>query len=238
MRVRNLNGILAMLAAALVLTPLVARAGVFPQPLCENLPEVSPQVKNWVAQVAPELAQVRVREMPEQTVLEVFRRAVAARWGGIDVLTDGVFREPCTFHFSREGLRALGAAFEMMDLPTALRGRDMNGQVFEMAAMLVGRGKLLAFYDRDEIVYRNETVHRDFKLASRVEFDTPANGVLENIHGLCVKVWLVGCLRVHSMVKDGETVEVRAGALTSEVPLKPIRARDEAGPAAFERPSE
>ena len=217
-----------MIATALVLAALVARAGVFPEPLCENLPEVSPQVKAWVGQVAPELAQVPVRELPEKTALDVFRRAVAANWGGIDVLTDGVFREPCTFHFSREGLRALGAAFKMDDLPTALRGQDANGQDFEMAAMLVGRGKLLAFYDRDGIVYRNESIHRDFGLASRVEFDTPASGVLENIHGLCVKVWLLGCVRVRSMVKDGATVEVRAGALTSTVPLKPIKALREA----------
>jgi hypothetical protein len=218
-----------MIPTALVIAALVVRAEVFPDPLCESLPEVSPQVKTWVAQVAPELAQVRVREMPEKTAVEVFRRAVALRWGGIDVLTDGVFRESCTFHFSREGLRAIGAAFEM-DLPTAIRGQDTNGQDFEMAAMLVGRGKLLVFYDRDGIVYRNETIHRDFGLASRVEFDTPANGVLENIHGLCVKVWLLGCVRVRSMVKDGETVEVRAGALSAKSPLKPIRSRGEAGP--------
>ena len=218
-----------MIGTALVLAAFVARAGVFPEALCENLPEVSPQVKTWVAQVAPELAQVRVREMPKKTAIDVFRRAVAAGWAGIDLLTDGVFREPCTFHFSREGLRAIGAAFEMMDLPTAIRGQDMKGQDFEMAAMLVGRGKLLAFYDRDGIVYRNESIRRDFALASRVEFDTPASGVLENIHGLCVKVWLLGCVRVRSMVKDGDTVEVRAGAFTSKVPLKPILARGDAG---------
>jgi hypothetical protein len=79
-------------------------------------------------------------------------------------------------------------------------------------------------YDRDGIVYRNERLDRDFKLASRVEFDTPGAGVLENIHGLCAKVWLFGCVRVRSIVKDGETVEVRVGTFTSKSPLKPIQA--------------
>lgn len=210
--------------AALLLAALSLGAEVFPEPLCENLPEVSPEVKTWVAQVAPELAQVRVRELPERTVLDVFRRAAASGWGGIDVLTDDVFREPCTFHFSREALRALDAAFAM-DLPTVLRGQDRTGQRFEMAAILAGRGKLVAFYDRDGIVYRNRKLDRDFKLASRVDFDTPVAGVLENIHGLCAKVLLFGCVRVRSMMKVGGAVAVQVGTFTAESPLTPIRSR-------------
>ena len=58
-------------------------------------------MKGWVARVAPELAQVRVRELPEKTALEVFRRAAESGWGSIDVFTHGVFREPCTFYFYR-----------------------------------------------------------------------------------------------------------------------------------------
>ena len=213
-----------MVLAALLLAVLPLRAEVFPEPLCENLPEVNPEVKAWVARVAPELAQVRVRELPEKTALDGFGRAVASGWGSIDVLTDRVFREACTFHFSREALRAVDAAFDL-DLPTVIRGRDTKGQDFEMAGMLAGRGKVIAFYDRDGIVYRNARLNRDFKLASRVEFDTPAVGVLENIHGLCAKVLRFGCVRVSSLVKGGETVEVRAGTFTSASPLSPIQAR-------------
>ena len=54
-------------------------------------------MKTWVAQVAPELAQVSVRELPEQTALDVFGRA-AAGWGSVDVLTQDVFRQPCTVY--------------------------------------------------------------------------------------------------------------------------------------------
>ena len=213
-----------MILPVLVLAALPLHAGVFPEPLCENLPEVTPEVKTWVAQVAPELAQVRVRELPEKTVLDVFGRAAAAGWGGIDVLTHEVFRESCTFHFSREALRAVDAAFDL-NFPTAIRGRDRKGQDFEMGAILAGRGKLVVFYDRDGIAYQNEKLGRDFKLASRVEFETPKAGVLENIHGLCAKIWLFGCVRVRSMVKGGETVEIRAGTFTTQSPLNPIQAR-------------
>lgn len=213
-----------MILAALVLTAIPLRAEVFPQALCKTLPEVNPEVKAWVAQVAPELARVPVRELPEKTALDVFDRAAASGWGAIDVLTHEVFREPCTFHFSREALRAVDAAFAL-DLPTVIRGQDGKGQDFEMAAILAGRGKLLVFYDRDEIVYRNEKFKRDFKLASRVEFDIPGDGVLEDIHGLCAKVLLFGCVRVRSMMKHGETVEVRVGSFTSQSPLTPIQAR-------------
>ena len=223
-----------MILATLVLAALFLRAEVFPEPLCENLPEVSPEVKAWVAQVAPELAQVRIREFPEKTILDVFGRAGASGWGSIDVLTHHVFREPCTFHFSREALRAVDAAFEL-DLPTVIRGQDRNGQDFEMAAILAGRGKLVVFYDRDGIVYRNEAFDRDFKLASRVEFDTPAVGVLENIHGVCAKVLLFGCVRVRSMVKGRKTVAVRAGTFTAESPLKPLQARAGPGGSGSER---
>ena len=80
----------------------------------------------------------------------------------------------------------MDATFDV-DFLTAIRGHDTKGQDFEMAAMLAGRGKLIAFYDRDGIVYRNERLDRDFELASRVEFDTPVAGVLENIHGLCAR---------------------------------------------------
>ncbi len=214
-----------MILALLVLAALPLRAQVFPEPLCENLPEVRPEVKTWVAQVAPELAEVRVRELPEKTALDVFRRAAASGWGSIDVLTDGVFREPCTFHFSREALRAVDAAFDV-NLLTVIRGQDRKGQDFEMTDILAGRGKLVAFYDRDGIVYRNERLDRDFKLASKIEFATPAVGVLENIHGLCAKVLLFGCVRVRSMVKGREKVEVRAGTFTSKTPLRPIQAWD------------
>jgi hypothetical protein len=214
-----------MTLAALLLAALVPQAQVFPEPLCENLPEVRPEVKTWVAQVAPELAQVRVRELPEKTALDGFRRAAAAGWGSIDVLTHGVFREPCTFYLSREALRAVDAAFDL-DLLTVIRGQDRKGQDFEMAALLAGRGKLVVFYDRDGIVYRNERLDRAFTLASRVGLDTPVAGALENVHGLCAKVLLFGCVRIHSIVKVGETIEVRAGTFTSAFPLEPIQPRE------------
>jgi hypothetical protein len=213
-----------MIIAALLLAALSVETQVFTEPLCENLPEVRPDVKAWVARVAPELAQIRVRELPEKTALDVFGRAAAAGWGSVDVLTQAVFREPCTFYFSREALRALDAAFEL-DLVTVIRGQDKKGRDFEMTALLAGRGKLVAFYDRDRIVYRNEGLGRDFTLSSRVEFETPTAGVLDNVQGLCAKVLLLGCVRVRSLVKVGETLKVQAGTFTSERRLKPIRAR-------------
>src|SRR4029453_7018433 len=100
--------------------PFDLKAQVFPEPLCENLPEVRPELKTWVAQVAPELAQVQVGELPEKTAPDVFGRAAVAGWGSVDVLTNSVFREPCTFYFSREALRAVDAAF-VLDLVTAIR---------------------------------------------------------------------------------------------------------------------
>jgi hypothetical protein len=214
----------ALILAAVVLAALPLRAEVFQEPLCENLPDVNPTVKQWVPRVAPELARVRVRELPDKAALDVFGRAAAVGWGSIDVLTHDVFREPCTFYLSRQALRAVDATFELNFL-TPIRGRDTRGQDFEMAAMLAGRGKLVVFYERDGIVYRKEKQDRDFELASRIEFDTPVAGVLENIHGLCAKVLLLGCVRVRSMVRDGETVEVRVGTFTSESPLTPIKAR-------------
>ena len=114
-----------------------------------------------------------VDELPEKTALDVFSRAAAAGWGSVEVLTQSVFREPCTFYFSRGALRSVDAAFDL-DLLTVIRGHDTKGQDFEMAAILVGRGKLVVFYDRDGIVYRNGRLARDFKLARRVEFETPA----------------------------------------------------------------
>ena len=116
-------------------------------------------------------------------------------------------------------------AFDL-DLLTVIRGQDRKGQGFEMTAILAGRGKLLVFYDRDGIVYRNDRLGRDFKLASRVEFATPVAGVLEDVHGLCAKVLLFGCVRIRSIVKVGETVEVRAGTFTSKSRRKAIEARE------------
>lgn len=213
--------------AALILAALPVRAGVgvFEEPLCEHLPEVNPEVKVWVARVAPELAQVPVRELPEETALDVFRRAAEAGWGSIDVLTHDVFREPCTFHFSRQALRAVDANFDL-DLLPPIRERDSEGQVFEMAALLAGRGKLIVFYDRDGITYLDEEHGRKFELGSRVDFGATAAGTLKNVQGCCAKVFLVGCVAVRSMVKIGETVEVRAGPFTSRSPLKPIQVRE------------
>ena len=213
-----------MIITALLFAALSVEAEVFPTHMCENLPEVKPEVKAWVAQVAPELAQVSVRELREKTALDIFDRAAAAGWGSVDVLTDSAFREPCTFYFSGEALRAVDAAF-VLDLVTVIRGQDKKGKDFEMTALLAGRGKLVVLYDREGIVYRNEKLGRDFKLASRVEFETPAAGVLENVQGLCAKVLLLGCVRVRSLVKVGETIEVQAGTFTSDTPATPIQTR-------------
>ena len=208
----------------LVLAVRSLGAEVFPERMCEKLPEVDPEVKAWVAHVAPELARVPVRELSEKTALEVFGRAAAAGWGGIDLFTHDVFRESCVFHLPSDALRAVDAAFDV-DLLTVIRGKDKKGRVFAMRGILAGLGKLLVFYDRDGIVYANENEHRDFMLASRIEFDSPSSGHLENVHGLCVKVFLFGCVDIRSMVKDDDTIKVRAGIWTSEALLKPIRAR-------------
>ncbi len=213
-----------MIIAALVMAVLSVEAQVFPDRMCENLPEVRPEVKAQVAQVAPELAQVSVRELAEKTALGIFARAAAAGWGSVDLLTNSVFREPCTFYFSGEALRAVDAAF-VLDLVTAIRGQDKRGQNFEMTALLAGRGKLVALYERDGIVYRNEKLARDFRLSTRVVFETPTAGVLDNVEGLCARVRLLKCVRIRSLVKVGRTLEVQAGTFTSETPLTPIRAR-------------
>src|SRR6186997_3511932 len=213
-----------MIITALLLAALSVEAAVFPERMCENLPEVKPEVRAWVAQVAPELAQVSVRELPEKTALDIFDRAAAAGWGSVDVLTNNVFREPCTFYFSGEALRAVDAAF-VLDLVTVIRGQDKRWQDFEMTALLAGRGKLVALYDRDGIVYRNERLERDFRLASRVVFETPTAGVLENVEGLCAKVRLLKCARIRSLVKVGTTLKVHAGGFTSDTPLMPSLAR-------------
>jgi hypothetical protein len=216
-----------MIIAALFWAALSVEAQVFPQHMCENLPEVRPEVRARVAQVAPELAQVSVRELGEKEALGIFARAAAAGWGSVELLTSRVFREPCTFYFSGEALRAVDAAF-VLDLVTVIRGQDKKRQNFEMTALLAGRGKLVVLYDRDGIVYRNEKLARDFRLASRVVFETPTAGVLDNVEGLCAKVQLLKCVRIRSLVKVGETLQVQAGTFTSETPLTPIQAR--AGP--------
>ena len=158
-----------MIIAALLLAALSVEGQVFHEPLCENLPEVRPEVKAWVAQVAPELAQVSVRELPEQTALDVFGRAAAAGWGSVDVLTNSVFREPCTFYFSREALRAVNAAF-VLDLVTAIQGQDKKGQDFEMIALLAGRGKIVVLYRprRDRVQEREAGPRLHARLPGRI----------------------------------------------------------------------
>src|SRR4029078_8111074 len=168
--------------------------------------------------------QVSVRELPERTALDIFDRAAAAGWGSVDVLTNSVFREPGSFYFSGEALRAVDTAF-VLDLVTVIRGQDKKGQDFEMTALLAGRGKLVVVYDRDGIFYRNERLARDFKLASRVAFETPRAGVLENVDGVGANIRLLRCVRVGSLVKAGKTLKVLAGPFTSEKPLTPIQAR-------------
>jgi hypothetical protein len=217
-------GRLVTVGVLLVLVARSAGAEVFPKRMCEKLPEVDPEVKAWVARVAPELAQLPVRELSEKTALDVFGRAAAAGWGGIDLFTHRAFREPCVFYLSAGALRAVDARFDF-ELLTVIRGTDTRGRIFAMRGILAGRGKVLVFYDREGIVYRSEKQRRDFVLASRVEYDSPGDGRLENVHGLCVKAFLAGCVDIRSMVKDGDMLTVRAGLFTSKSPLKPIRAR-------------
>ena len=208
---------------SLLLAVLSLGRDVFPEGLCENLPEAGPEVKAWIARVAPELGPRPVRELGEGAALETIRRASASGWGSVELFTNVAFREPCTLHLSQEALRSVDAAFDL-DLLTPVKGKDRSGKDFEMTAALAGGGKLLLFYDRDGIVYRNERKNRDFKLASRVEFETPGPEVLQNVHGLWAKVLLFGWVGVHSIVKDSGKLEVRAGRFTSASAFRPIRA--------------
>lgn len=173
---------------------------------------------------APELARVPVRELSEKIALEVFGRAAAAGWGGIDLFTNSVFRDACVFHLPSRTLRAVDAMFDV-DLLTVISAKDNNGRVFHMSGILAGLGKLLVFYERDGIVYRNAKQNRNFMLSSRINFDSPGRGRLENVHGLCAKVSSLGCVRLRSMVKDGDSVTVRAGVFKLDSPLQPIRRR-------------
>jgi len=226
-----------MLLALLLLATTALGSDVFPERMCERLPEVHPVVKAWVAQVAPDLAEVPVRDLSEQAARDVFGRAAQAGWGGIDLFTDDVFREPCAFYLSPQTLRALDKAFEF-DLLTVIHGKDVRGREFAMLAMIAGRGKLRVFYERGGIVYHDEKEHRDFELAARVDFDTPARGRLENVRGLCTEVLLLGCLDIHSLVKEGDAVEIRAGLFATESPLTAIRVRAGTPPPAPARARE
>jgi hypothetical protein len=208
----------------LLLAVLSFGADVFPERPCENLPEASSEVNAWVAGTAPELAALPVRELSKDVALETIRRASDAGWGSVELFTNRAFREPCTFHLSREALRSVDTAFDL-DLLTPVNGKDKRGRNFEMTAALAGRGRVVLLYDRDGIVYRNERANRDFKVAERVEFDAPAPGVLQNVQGLWAKVLLLGWVGIRSVVKDGENVEVRAGRFTSDFALSPIKPR-------------
>ena len=123
------------------------------------------------------------------------------------------------------------AAFDL-DLLTPVRGKDKRGKDFEMTAALAGQGRVILLYDRDGIVYRNERENRDFKLASRVEFETPAPGIVLNVHGLWAKVLLFGWVSIRSIVKDGEKLEVRAGRFISESAFRPIEPRKDSARTA------
>jgi hypothetical protein len=136
---------------ALLLAALSLGADVFPERPCENLPEAGPEVKTWVAGTAPELASLPVRELGEEAALETIRRASASGWGSMELFTNDAFREPCTFHLSREALRLVDTAFDL-DLVTPVKGKDKRGKDFEMTAALAGRGRVLLLYDRDGIV--------------------------------------------------------------------------------------
>jgi hypothetical protein len=220
-----------MIITALLLAALSVEAEVFPERMCENLPEVKPEVKAWVAQVAPELAEVSVRELPEKTALDIFDRAAAAGWGSVDVLTNSVFREPCTFYFSGEALRAVDTAF-VLDLVTVIRGQDKKGQDFEMTALLAGRGKLVVrVRPRRDRLQEREAGAR-LQLASRVVFETPTAGVLENVEGLCAKVRLLRCVRIRSLVKVGKTIQVRREPSPPKSPCTPIQPRTVRRPSA------
>lgn len=207
----------------LLALPLAARAAdVLPLRPCDSLPEAGPGVQAWVASVAPELAETPVRELSQEMALSIFGKAAAAGWGGIDLFTSGLFREPCVFHMPSRALRALDARYEI-DLLTVISGKDKDNQFFQMRGVLGGLGKVLVFYDRDGIVYRNPKHDRDFMLSSRVEFESPARGRIENVDGLCAEVQALGCVGIHSMTKQGNGVTVRAGMFTSRSPLDPIR---------------
>lgn len=210
--------------ALLLLAALPLASPVLPERTCEELPAANVAVREWASRAAPELARLPVRELPLDEALDLFGRAADAGWGSVELLTRDAFREPCVFYLSRETLRGVDARFDL-DLVTAVRGVDEDGRPFEMAALLAGNGKLLAFYDRGGIVYYNPREDRNFELAARVALTTPAPGRFEDVQGLCAEVVLLGCVDIESLLKRGATITVEAGPFTTESEVTPIAPR-------------
>lgn len=194
---------------------------VIPERFCAGLPAAGPELDAWVARIDPELGQGPVHVLPEDAALALFERAAEAGWSSVELFTRDVFREPCTLYLSQDVLHAIDERFRL-DLLTAVRGEDQRGRDFAMRAMLGGRGRLVALYDRDDIVYWNPREGRDFGLSSRVRLETPARGRLEDIEGLCAHVTLLGCLDIDSLIKQDDTITVRAGPFSTETEATPI----------------
>lgn len=213
-----LSGVLLLAALAFAAPPPQA---VIPERFCTGLPSADPELRSWVARIDPELGRGPVHVLPEDAALALFTRAADAGWSSVELFTRDAFREPCTPYLSQDVLQAIDERFRL-DLLTVVRGEDQRERDFAMHAMLGGWGRLVAPYDRDDIVYWNPREERDFGLSSRVRLATPGRGRLEDVEGLCAEVSLLGCVDIDSLVKDGDTITVEAGPFRTETQATPI----------------
>jgi hypothetical protein len=204
---------------------LASTASIFPPNVCGSLPAAPANIRDWVAKVEPELAGAPVRIMTDEVGLDLLERARQAGWSGFDVFSSSLFRGDCVYYFQESTLGAVYSAYEL-NLLSAIAGADNHGRPFHMAAMLGGRGRITAVYDRDGIVYRNEQQGREFKLAGVVRFHIPREGVLDPVSGLSTSVFLLGELQITRFEKTAPgKVKLRVGSFDKDGALVPIESK-------------
>jgi hypothetical protein len=204
---------------------LASSASIFPPNVCGTLPAAPAQIRDWVAKVEPELAGAPVRIMTDEAAHDLLERARRAGWSGFEVFSSGLFRGDCVYYFQESTLGSVYSAYEL-NLLSAIAGTDNRGRPFHMAAMLGGRGRITAVYDRGGIVYRNEQQGREFKLAQVVRFQIPREGVLDPVSGLSTSVFLLGDLQITRFEKAGPgKVKLKVGSFDKDGDLVPIESK-------------
>lgn len=212
----------SLLVCLLAAPPLSAAPLVGPT-LWPSLPRADARAVAQLKQRAPEVAPASVKMLTLPAAEGLLKNALARGASALDVFTDPGLREPGRLYYlSQETVAKLFARYNLHVL-TPPSGTAKDGKPFTLQAVVMGAGRVVMLYDRDDFKFKHPDFGHVFRSSGRVTQTIEGPGSL-GVDGLSVDMLLHP--KIRRLVKvDAQTVRVETSRGNRQSKVSPITKR-------------
>lgn len=176
-----------------------------------------------LAKRAPDLDVSSVRVLTPEAAEPIFAQAAAKGLDAMDLFTDVGFRAQISFYLSPDAMQAMFGRYDIRVL-TPPSGKTVDDKPFQMQALVIGRGRIDMFYDRDGFTFKNAMFENGrYTVSGRVIQRIQGPGDLA-VEGLSLQkfVFTAAIRRITKLSPTRNRVDTSSGVFMKEVAHKPI----------------